>query len=216
MDILAVIPARGQSKRLPRKNLALLNGKPLLVHTIEQAVKSRYINKIVCSTEDDEIANIARRNGCQVITRPNRLAQDDIPTLPVIQHTLDYLWKYQHYKPLIVITLQPTSPLRTADDIDSTVKLLIDNGYDSTFSVTDAKTNGAVYVSRIYVHMEQNAMVSKGNYGYYSMPEERSIDINTQEDLEKAEAILKGVENADSGGGKVSRFVGKRGRPKKH
>ena len=134
MKILAVIPARGGSKGVPRKNIRLLNGKPLIAYTIEEAKKSKYIDRIIVSTEDKEIAEISTKYGAEVIERPAELARDDTPTVDVVLHLLDSL---NHYEPDIIILLQPTSPLRTYEDIDSALVLFINNNCDSVVSVCE-------------------------------------------------------------------------------
>jgi len=122
MSIICIIPARGGSKGIPHKNARLLNGKPLLVYSIQHAQQSQEIERLVVSTDDDEIAAIAAHYGAEVVLRPVELATDDTPTLPVIQHvlqTLDPACVYQR-----VVILQPTSPLRTAAHVDEAVCLL--------------------------------------------------------------------------------------------
>ncbi|RKX93401.1 MAG: acylneuraminate cytidylyltransferase family protein, partial [Spirochaetes bacterium] len=103
--MLAVIPARGGSKGLPRKNLRLLADKPLIVYSIEAALKSEYINRIVISTEDEEIAKIAKKYEIEVIRRPVDLAKDDTPMIDVVLHVLNSM--ESEYTPNIVILLQP-------------------------------------------------------------------------------------------------------------
>jgi len=136
MEILAIIPARGGSKGVPRKNIRLLNGKPLIAYTIEEAKKSKYISKVIVSTEDDEIAKISNKYGAEIIKRPQELAKDDTPTIDVVLHILEKLIN-KNIKPDIVILLQPTSPLRTFQDIDNAINLFIENNCDSVVSVCE-------------------------------------------------------------------------------
>ncbi len=143
------------------------------------------------STEDDEIAQEARRCGAEVIKRPMALTQDDTPIILKFQHVLTHLEKYSDYKPLIVVVLQCTSPLRTVEDIDNTIQLMLDTGAESAETMCDGKENGAVYVTHRAVIMEQNKLLGD-NCAVYSMPPERSVDVDCLEDLDKAEAILKG------------------------
>lgn len=141
-EILAIIPARGGSKGIPRKNIKRLCGKPLLSYTIEAAKNSDYISRIILSTEDDEIASIGKNLGIDVpFMRPHSLAQDDTPSLPVFQHVLELLLKKENYKPEIVIILQPTSPLRVSRHIDEALKKFLDSGADSLVSVMDVPHN---------------------------------------------------------------------------
>lgn len=125
MNILAIIPARGGSKEVPKKNIRLLAGKPLVVYSIEQAKKSKYIYRIVVSTEDEEIAKIARKWNVEVIKRPQELARDDTPMVDVVIHTLEVL-KEEKYIPDIIVLLQPTSPLRTHEDIDNAIQRFLE------------------------------------------------------------------------------------------
>lgn len=140
LEILALIPARGSSKGIPRKNLRLLAGKPLVVHTIEHAKQARVINRIVVSTNDDEIARIAQDAGVEVpFLRPSELAQDDTPMFPVVQHALLWLDQHEDYQPELLVLLQPTSPLRRVEHIDQGVKLLLETYADSVVSVCEAE-----------------------------------------------------------------------------
>jgi len=123
--ILAIIPARGGSKEVPKKNIRLLAGKPLIAHSIEQAKKSKYISRVIVSTEDEKIFKIAREWSAEVIKRPQELAKDDAPTIDVIIHVLDSLRKEEKYIPDVVVLLQPTSPLRTSKDIDDAIELFL-------------------------------------------------------------------------------------------
>jgi CMP-N-acetylneuraminic acid synthetase len=126
MDVLGLIPARGGSKGIPRKNLALVGGKPLLVWTVEAARAATTLTRVVVSTDDDEIAAAA---GVEVLRRPPELAADDTPMLDVIRHAVAEL------SPDVVVLLQPTSPLRRAEHVDEAVRLLLESGADTVVSV---------------------------------------------------------------------------------
>jgi CMP-N,N'-diacetyllegionaminic acid synthase len=132
--IMAIIPARGGSKGIPRKNIKPLRSKPLISYSIEQAKKSKYINKVVVSTEDDEIAEISKKYGAEIIKRPDKLAKDETPTIDVVFHVLEIL-KAKNYNPEIVVLLQPTSPLRNAEDIDNAIELFLNKECESVVSV---------------------------------------------------------------------------------
>jgi N-acylneuraminate cytidylyltransferase/CMP-N,N'-diacetyllegionaminic acid synthase len=122
--ILGMIPARGGSKGLKRKNVKHLLGKPLIAWTIEQALLSKYLDVVVLSTEDEEISSIARSYGADIpFMRPAELASDDTSGVDVALHALDELEKFGHAYDVIV-DLQPTSPLRVVDDIDNAVEML--------------------------------------------------------------------------------------------
>ena len=139
MTIIAIIPARGGSKKLPRKNIRLLNGRPLIYYTIKAAQKSKYLERIIVSTEDKEIAEIAKRLGAEVINRPRELARDETPTLPVLQHVIHHLEEKENCRPDVIVILQPTSPLRTPEDIDAAVKKFRETKCDSVVSVCEVE-----------------------------------------------------------------------------
>lgn len=122
--ILAVIPARGGSKGIHRKNLVEINDIPLIGYSIEHAQKSQTINRIVVSTEDPEIKAVALRFGAEVIDRPMELAEDHVLDLPVFEHVLKQLAENEGYKPDLIVHLRPTSPYRQLNWIDDAVKLL--------------------------------------------------------------------------------------------
>jgi CMP-N-acetylneuraminic acid synthetase len=136
--ILAVIPARGGSKTILRKNIKPLAGKALIEYTFHAAKASKLLNRIVLSTDDVEIADIGRQSGIEVpFLRPRELAEDDCPTLPVIQHAIKLLEEKENYKPDYIVILQPTSPLRTAAHIDEALNTLIETQADSVVSVIE-------------------------------------------------------------------------------
>jgi N-acylneuraminate cytidylyltransferase/CMP-N,N'-diacetyllegionaminic acid synthase len=137
--ILAIIPARGDSKDLPRKNIRLLCGKPLVAYSIEAALSSEYIDRVVISTEDREIAHIAEQYGGEVIERPTELARDDTPSLLVYQHVIEYLEEKEKFATDLIIALQPTSPLRIVADIDGAIQKFLEAGCDSVLSVCQAE-----------------------------------------------------------------------------
>jgi len=126
MDVLGLIPARGGSKGVSRKNLAEVAGKPLLAWTVEAARAASELTRVVVSTDDDEIAAEA---GVEVLRRPAELAADDTPMLDVVRHAVSELG------PDVVVLLQPTSPLRRAEHVDAAVRLLLETGADAVVSV---------------------------------------------------------------------------------
>ncbi len=137
-ECLAIIPARGGSKGIPKKNLRELCGKPLIQFTFDAAKKSRLLTRILLSTDSEEIAGFGRSEGIDVpFLRPAELARDETPTLPVIQHALSYLKDSEDYSPQIVVMLQPTAPLRSSQNIDEAVELLISSQADSVVSVCE-------------------------------------------------------------------------------
>jgi len=137
LKVLGIITARGGSKGVPGKNMKLLAGKPLLAYTIEAARASRALDRVILSTEDEAIAAAGRALGCEVpFIRPAELSRDDTPHLPVIQHASAWMQNQGNYHSEAVMVLQPTSPLRTADDITAAIALLESGGGDSVLSVS--------------------------------------------------------------------------------
>jgi CMP-N-acetylneuraminic acid synthetase len=137
MRTLAIVPARGGSKGIPRKNIALLRGKPLLVYTAEAALAAKRLTRIVLSTEDEEIACLGRECGLDApFMRPSELARDETPTISVLQDVVRKLEATGECYDA-VFTLQPTTPLRCADDIDGAIELLERSGADSVISFVD-------------------------------------------------------------------------------
>jgi len=126
MEIAAVIPARGGSKSIPRKNIKPLAGKPLIAWTIEEARKSKLVTRTIVSTDDAEIAAVARQYGAEVpFFRPAELARDDTPDTPVFAHCVAWLAEHEEYRPDMIVHLRPTGPLRTWQEIDEAIGLLV-------------------------------------------------------------------------------------------
>ena len=134
MRILCVVPARGGSKGVPRKNLRDVAGKPLLAWTVEQALAARHPFDVVVSTEDDEVAEAARAAGARVLARPADLALDTTPTEPVVRHVLEAV-RAEGAAPDAVMLLQATSPVRLPSTLDRAVEQLTRSGADSLVGV---------------------------------------------------------------------------------
>lgn len=135
MRVVGIVTARGGSKGIPGKNVRLLRGKPLLQYTAEAALASRGLNRVILSTEDEQIATIGRSCGLEVpFLRPAELARDDTPTLPVLQHAVGELER-QGDRYDAVCLLQPTNPLRSPDDIDGCIAQLENSGADAVVTV---------------------------------------------------------------------------------
>ena len=132
MDVLALVPARGRSKGIPRKNLAPLAGRPLLAWTIAAAHESETVTRVVVSTDDPEIAAAARALGAEVLERPLELGTDETPMRAVIDHALAALEPGD-----VLVLLQPTSPLRRPEHIDDAVRLLVETDADCVVSVVE-------------------------------------------------------------------------------
>ncbi len=136
MNLLAIIPARGGSKGIPRKNIRPIAGKPLIAHTIECAFNAKYIDRVVVSTDDSEIAAVSKKYGAEVVLRPDEISGDFAPSEAALLHTLDYLKENENYLPEIIVFLQCTSPLTSPEDIEGTVDMLIYGDADSALAVT--------------------------------------------------------------------------------
>lgn len=134
--IVAIIPARGGSKRVPRKNIAMVAGVPLIYYTIKAALGAKFVDRVVVSTESPEIARIARDCGADVpFLRPAHLAQDNVTTVGAILHTLRWLDEQEGYRPEFFVLLLPTSPLRISADIDGVIQMAREKDADAVTSV---------------------------------------------------------------------------------
>ena len=214
--ILAVIPARGGSKSIPRKNILSFDGKPLIVYSIEMALKSKYIDEVVVSTDDEEIAEISEKYGAKAIKRPDEFARDDSPMIDALKHVLNNL-KINLY---LVVLLQPTSPLRNVETIDETIKIFDDNYdfYDSlvplhpigtkTGKITDGKyvpdylpgirrqdlelvyrECGTVFIFKPEL-IKKGQMFGKNIFPFLIKNYKEAIDIDTMDDFKKAEYFM--------------------------
>lgn len=135
IKVLGVVPARGESKGVPRKNLESLAGKPLIAYILEVALQAKTLDRVIVSTEDEEIAAVARGYGAEVpFLRPQELASDEVSLIPVLKHAVEQLDK-MGWKADIVVSLQPTSPLTEPGDIENAVNKMIKTGCDSVVSV---------------------------------------------------------------------------------
>ncbi|KGI44261.1 acylneuraminate cytidylyltransferase family protein [Clostridium tetani] len=232
--VIAIIPARGGSKGVKRKNLKELGDKPLINWTIEEAKKSKYIDKVIVSTEDNEIREVAEKSRTCVIKRPMELALDNSLTIDSIVYTLDKL-KKEKYIPNYVVLLQCTSPFRTSRHIDEAIeffndnkekadslisvvlekdvpywlKSIDDNGFLKDFIKYDKKKfnkrqdfekiyrlNGSIYIAKTDKIYKNESFESEKTISYV-MDEKSSIDIDTEEDFEYAEFILKKIKEKD-------------------
>jgi CMP-N,N'-diacetyllegionaminic acid synthase len=142
LNILGLIPARGGSKGISRKNLALLAGEPLIAHTIKAALAAHTLSRVLVSTDDEEIAATARLYGAEVpFLRPAELAADTAPALMVMRHAVQWLVEQEDWSCDVVVYLQPTSPLRKAQHIDAAVELLLAGKADTVVSVVEVPHN---------------------------------------------------------------------------
>ena len=137
--VLGLITARGGSKGIPKKNIEHVGGKPLIAWTIEAALKSNVFDRVVVSTDNNEIASVAQKWGAEVpFIRPGRLSKDDSPHVDVLIHAINWLQEKEDYSPEFLMLLQPTSPLRTSEDIDKSFELAVDRKADYVISVQEA------------------------------------------------------------------------------
>ena len=221
MNIVAIIPARGGSKGIPRKNIKELCEKPLITYIIETALRVEELDRVIVSTEDKEIAEVAKKCGAEVpFMRPEELARDETPTLPVLQHAVKYLEEKENYKPDIVVLLYATSPLLKHERVSEAIKLLKARDFDSVLSVVEdrghywiekdgkhvrlypknpknrqfekplLKENGAIYLCKRDLLMKENTMVG-GKIGFLKIQKEESIDIDEPLDFEIAEFFMR-------------------------
>ena len=153
--ILALIPARGGSKGIPHKNIALLAGKPLIAYSIDAGLKSRYIDYVLVSTDDEEIAKVSKACGAQIpFLRPAGLAGDRAKTIDAVLHAVSALREIGEEFDSLVL-LQPTSPLRTAEDIDGAIEVFYAGGRRSVVSVSEVSDHPILI--RTIVETEEGA-----------------------------------------------------------
>lgn len=148
-DIVAIVPARGGSKGVPGKNKRVVAGKPLILYTLETAKAATSLACIVVTTDDPEIATIARDAGVKVVMRPDSMAGDASPVIDAVRHVLDTLHAQDDFVAEGVVLLQPTSPFRSPGDIDAAVSLFLDNGKAPVCSVYQCEDNHPARMYRI-------------------------------------------------------------------
>ncbi len=147
--VLGLITARGGSRGIPGKNIRLVAGKPMIAWTIQAALECDSLNRVILSTDDAEIAEIGRKWRAEVpFMRPTELAQDNSPHIDVILHAVEWLMANENYHPDYVVLLQPTSPLRTAQDIDAAVALALQRDADSVVSISESPAH-PFFIKRI-------------------------------------------------------------------
>ncbi|EEL62335.1 UDP-2,4-diacetamido-2,4,6-trideoxy-beta-L-altropyranose hydrolase [Bacillus thuringiensis] len=216
--VVAIIPARGGSKGIPRKNIRLLNGKPLISYAIEVAKKSNLIDKVVVSTDDIEIGNIAKKYGAEVIMRPDHISSDEVPLDPVIHYTVEKIEEELDESYDIVVTVQPTSPLLSIFTLENVIQKIIKENYDTVLTGLDDRhlswkleqdkfvpnfkerknrqylpsefrESGAVFATKRKCITPNNRMGE--NITIYVVGSEESIDIDSYTDWWVAEKLLK-------------------------
>jgi N-acylneuraminate cytidylyltransferase len=217
MTAVAVVPARGGSRRLPGKNLIPVAGKPLLVHTIEQALSAARVDVVLVSTDDTEIAAVARAAGADVVDRPAELADDHASSESAVLHAIDV----HGVSPDIAVLLQATSPVRRPGDIDAAIALVADDGCDSAFSAVPGHVwlweerpdgvrsisydwrarprrqdqypqlleDGSIYVTRATLLRETGNRLG-GRIGVHRMDVDSAIDLDDADQLAALEAAM--------------------------
>lgn len=235
MRILGLIPARGGSKGVPRKNIRYLAGRPLLAYTADAALNAKRLSRVVLSTEDMEIASVGRECGLEIpFMREANLAEDSTPTLPVVIHALKSLEELGDTFDAVCL-LQPTNPLRRAVDIDNCVELFEQSTADSLISVRRVPSeynpkwvywrdpqgrlsistgddepisrrqdlpdayhrDGSVYITRTDIIMDRQSLYGDQTLGY-EIPEQFSVNIDTEDDWLGAARRITMREKADS------------------
>jgi N-acylneuraminate cytidylyltransferase len=222
---LAVVPARGGSKSVPRKNIRLLAGRPLLHYTLAQAAGVPEIDRMVVSTDDAEIAAVARAGGAEVVDRPADLATDSAPTEWALLHALDRLEAGGERFDFVVV-LEPTSPFRSPNTIRRCMSRILETGAPSLMTVIETRDNigrldhgqfrplvpgaprrrqarepffvesSTVYVARVDFLRETGSLVAD-DWAAEPVPEEEAIDINTPLDFAVAEALMQALPAQD-------------------
>ncbi len=227
--VLAIIPARGGSKGVPRKNTRPICGQPLIAYTIRTALAARHLfYRIIVSTDDQQIASVAGECGAEVpFMRPTELAGDEVPMVPVLQHAVRFIEQQDGVHLDWICLLQPTEPFRTVEDLEHGLKLGFAGGCDSVISVTQVfavhpilmkrvennqllpfcieeiegtrrqdyqppayMRNGAIYLTRRDVLMEENSIWGRVIRPYI-MPPERSVSVDSELDLTLVEVLMQ-------------------------
>lgn len=165
MKILCIIPARGGSKGIPKKNIIEFAGKPLIAHSINQAINSKYITDVVVSSDSDEILEVSKLYGATTLKRPEELSTDTSSSESALIHTIKKLNKDYDY----IVFLQATSPLRTTKDIDNCIESLINNNLDSVFS--------ASILEDMLIWKSNNNSLESVNYDYKNRKRRQDSEI---------------------------------------
>ncbi|RJR07499.1 acylneuraminate cytidylyltransferase family protein [Candidatus Parcubacteria bacterium] len=179
--VLAVIPARGGSVRVPKKNIKILNGKPLIAYAIEAAKNSKTVNRIIVSTDDADIKDTAIKFGAEApFSRPANISED-VPTEDVIIHAVDWVNEKERYYPDIVVCLEPPKPFRKAEHIDRCVQSILANGtIDSAITVNNVRGNRPEWMVRI----NKNNLIKPYN-NYFKKQGEALLRFPASQEFEK-------------------------------
>ena len=173
---LGLVPARGGSKGIPRKNLVDLGGKPLVQYSIEAGLASSSVDVLLLSSEDEEILEVGRRLGCEVVHRPSELAGDEIPMIDVALHALDHAGDMLGLEVACLVLLQPTSPFRDAGDVDAAVATFEGSGADTLVSVVPVSQHPCDCVRLVGGRLERAVPVPHPNARRQEMPDYYFVD----------------------------------------
>lgn len=188
MRITCIIPARGGSKRIPRKNIMEFCGKPLIAWSIEQAKASRYLDEVYVSSNSKRILRIAKKYGAQQILRPDELATDSSLSEDALLHALDYM-----DNPDIVVFLQATSPVRGTKEIEDALTHFITREADSLFSVSpNLEENGSIYIFNVEAFKKYKNRKA-GHSMVYPMPWWKSWEIDCPKDVKVCEHNMESL-----------------------
>lgn len=184
LEVMALIPARKNSKRLLEKNKKVLNGKPLIQYTIEQAKEARYITDIIVASDDEEILEIAKKEEVYIVNRPSKISGDDTST----QEVIDYVKKMYPKDYDLYIILQPTSPMRQVDWINRCVETLALAHFDSVMTVKEIAPH--VYYPTGDVYVFRDKLWNNDRWCMILVDSEKTVDINTELDFKIAEMMM--------------------------
>ncbi len=191
MEIVAIIPARGDSKRLKRKNIYPILGKPMLLWVTEECEKSKHITRFVVSTEDQEIKNLCIENGVEVIHRPEHLSADDVEKMDVIEQATDYMEKIESYVPDVVISLQPNSPELQYKDLDGAIEFFLEKLYPYYPVAEVMSINPDMLQNACFRIMTRKTVFQKTLSTHVGVYMTDYIDVHSIEDVEIIEKRLK-------------------------
>ena len=192
--VVAIIPARGGSKGIPKKNIVELLGKPLIAHTIEYALSSSVVDEVFVSTDDVDIASVSNNYGAQVIDRPSSISGDTATTESAISHALESIEE----SPDIVVLLQPTSPLRPEGSLDEAIKIIVDGSYDSLLSISPTH--------RFMWNISNDIAIPK--YDYLNRLRRQDILLDDSQFIENGSLYIFTRKQFNSGGNRLGGKIG--------